>query len=312
MTVDVVIPTFRPDDRLWKLLESLFRQQSPIRRVVLMNTEQKYFENLVLGKEYQSYQKYIDVKHISRLEFDHGMTRNAGAQGSDADYILFMTQDALPKNDNLVTELLGAFTEDEQVAVSYARQIPTADATLAEQFSRYFNYPPVSVIKSKEDIETMGIKAFFCSNACAMYKREVFESLGGFPKNMIFNEDMVYARKALDAGYKIAYASAALVVHSHNYSNAQQFHRNFDLAVSQAMHPETFGGISSESEGIRYVKAAFTFFLKKGRPFMIVPFGITCVYRFVGFRLGKRYKRLSHRRILKYTMSPVYFKKLWS
>ena len=45
-------------------------------------------------------------------------------------------------------------------------------------------------------------------------------------------------------------ARDAQVVHSHNYCALQQFHRNFDLAVSQTMHPEVFGGIRSESEGI--------------------------------------------------------------
>ena len=36
----------------------------------------------------------------------------------------------------------------------------------------------------------------------------------------------------------IAYVAEARVVHSHNYTNRQQLHRNFDLAVSQADHPE--------------------------------------------------------------------------
>lgn len=55
---------------------------------------------------------------------------------------------------------------------------------------------------------------------------------------------MIYAAKAVEAGYSIAYAADAEVVHSHNYTNGQQFHRNFDLGVSQAEHPEVFGGVS--------------------------------------------------------------------
>lgn len=49
---------------------------------------------------------------------------------------------------------------------------------------------------------------------------------------------MIYAAKAVEAGYSVAYAADAQVVHSHNYTNGQQFHRNFDLGVSQAEHPE--------------------------------------------------------------------------
>lgn len=64
---------------------------------------------------------------------------------------------------------------------------------------------------------------------CAAYRQDIYEELGGFVKHTIFNEDMIYAAKAVEAGYAIAYAADARVVHSHNYTNGQQFHRNFDL-----------------------------------------------------------------------------------
>ncbi len=73
---------------------------------------------------------------------------------------------------------------------------------------------------------------------------------GGFIQNAIFNEDMIFAGKAvMEDDYAIAYVADAKVIHSHNYNCTQQFKRNFDLAVSQADRPEVFGGIHSESEG---------------------------------------------------------------
>ncbi len=66
---------------------------------------------------------------------------------------------------------------------------------------------------------------------------------------------MIFAGKAvLQDDYAIAYVAEARVIHSHNYGCAAQFHRNFDLAVSQADHPEVFAGIHSEGEGIRLVR----------------------------------------------------------
>ena len=63
----------------------------------------------------------------------------------------------------------------------------------------------------------------------------------GFIKNAIFNEDMIFAGKAvMEDDYAIAYVADAKVIHSHNYNCTQQFKRNFDLAVSQADHPEVF------------------------------------------------------------------------
>ena len=310
MTIDVVIPTYKPDEELITIIHKLREQTCPPRRIVLMNTEQKYIENLFRGRAYDELGKYIEVKHVSEWEFDHGGTRNAGASGSDADFLLFMTQDAIPVDNDLIANLLSAF-EDESVASAYARQLPREDAGMMEVFTRNFNYPAESRVKSSEDKNQLGIKTYFCSNACAMYRGKVYFELGMFPKNMIFNEDMVFAHKVIESGYKIAYVAEARVMHSHNYTNMQQFHRNFDLAVSQAMHPEVFESISSEAEGSSYVKSAFKYLCEKRRPWIFIPFAVTCAFRLLGYKMGKNYKKLSKRQILKCTMSPKFFKKQW-
>lgn len=311
MSIDVVIPTYKPDDRLLQIIDKLTHQTKSVRRIILVNTEQKYLENLLRGKDYDSIGKYIEVKHISMWEFDHGASRNMGAEMSDAEYIVFMTQDAIPYDDALIENLSKPFT-DANVASCYARQLPSEDAHLAERFSRLFNYPDNSFVKSQKDKNRLGIKTYFCSNACAMYRKSVFDKLGMFPKDMIFNEDMVFAHKVIEAGYSIAYAADAKVIHSHNYTNSQQFHRNFDLGVSQAMHPEVFEDVSSEAEGSSYAKSAYKYFKENHKTLLFIPFAFTCAYRLLGFKLGKNYKKLSKRAILRCTMSPVYFKKHWS
>ena len=51
---------------------------------------------------------------------------------------------------------------------------------------------------------------------------------------------MILAGRMIQAGWKIYYASldAKVIKFLTNYNCRQQFHRNFDLAVSQADHPE--------------------------------------------------------------------------
>ena len=113
----------------------------------------------------------------------------------------------MPADDNLIEQLTEPLRD--QVAVSYARQLPREDCAPVECYTRDFNYPAQSRIKSAEDLKTLGIKTFFCSNVCAAYRREIYEELGGFVKHTIFNEDMIYAAKAVEAGYAIAYAADA-------------------------------------------------------------------------------------------------------
>lgn len=304
MKIDVVIPSYKPDEKLTAIFEKISEQTVPVNKIILMNTEKKYFdESLVNGFE------KVEVHHISTEEFDHGKTRNQGIAYSDADIVVVMTQDAVPADNKLIEALSSALKEDELTAAAYARQLATEKSSISEKFTRGFNYPEEERLKTKQDIETIGIKAFFCSNVCAAYKMDVFHKLGGFVNEAIFNEDMVYAHKLLINGYKIKYEPKARVYHTHEYSGMKQFRRNFDLAVSQAMHPEVFGGISSESEGVKYVLAAFKYFIKNKRPFQIFPFTVKCGYKYLGYKKGKSFMNMSEDDILKCTDNKEFFKK---
>ena len=120
--------------------------------------------------------------------------------------------------------------------------------------TRVYNYPGESCIKSIDDTERLGIKTYFCSDVCAMYRKSVYNKLGGFVRKTIFNEDMIMASKVINSGYNVAYCASARVIHSHSYTCIQQFKRNFDLGVSQKQYHEVFESVSSEKEGAGYAK----------------------------------------------------------
>lgn len=297
MTVDVIIPTYKPDQEYFTLIEMLQKQTVPVRKIIVINTEEKYYDGLIFGRRYKKEYKNVMVKHISAHEFDHAATRRRAVKDSEADVFVMMTQDAIPADENLIQNLLAPLA-DEDVAVSYARQLAKEDAGEIEKYTRQFNYPEMSMQKGQADIETMGIKTFFCSDVCAAYKRDVYNQLGGFVKRAIFNEDMIYAANAVKAGYKVAYAADAKVYHSHNYTGKQQFCRNFDLGVSQAMHPEVFGGISSESEGVSMVKKTMKYLWENEHKTDIFRLVYTSGCKFIGYRLGKCYRKLPRKIIL--------------
>ena len=307
MKLDIVIPTYQPDRKFLELIDLLNQQTIDVNKIIIINTEECYFESLIRGTSFLNINKKLDIHHISRREFDHGKTRNLGAAKSDADILVYMTQDAVPASDTMLEELIKPLTR-ERVAVSYARQLPAGDAGNTEQITRQFNYPDQSCYKGKEDIGQLGIKTYFCSNVCAAYKRSVFDELGGFIHHTIFNEDMIYAAKAVQAGFQIAYAADAKVIHSHNYTCMQQFKRNFDLGVSQADHPEIFENILSETEGKKMVLSTIGILAKEKHFGEILSYIVMCGYKYAGYRAGKKYKKLSSKKVMKYTMSPNYWK----
>lgn len=306
--VDVIIPTYKPDEKFLKLIEMLKKQTVPVHQIIIMNTEQQYFDRLVYGNILPDMGSNIVVKHLSKKEFDHGRTRNRGVRYSDAEVFVMMTDDAVPADEYLIEKLLEGLSGD-RVAVSYARQLAYEGDSESEKFTRSFNYPDTPCVKTAKDVKRLGIKAYFCSNVCAAYKREIFDELGGFIKRTIFNEDMIYAASAVKAGYGIAYMPEAKVFHSHHYGNREQFKRNFDLGVSQIDHPEVFADVPSESEGIRLVKKTVVHLrqikMTEQIPGVIVQSG----FKYLGYQAGKHYRALPKGLIMRFTSNKEYWLK---
>ena len=300
-TVDVIIPVHRPDGRLQKILNRLDRQTVKVSRVILINTDKaSYPEDKIRLTD------CAELYHIDAADFDHGGTRDMAARKSDADYLLFMTQDAVPEDPYLVEKLLGAFDEPG-TAVAYARQMPLKTDSLTEQYTRTFNYPAKSRRKTAADIPKIGIKTYFCSNACAMYDRSIYFSLGGFMPQSIFNEDMVFAAKAIHAGFAVSYVAEARVIHSHNYTPLEQLHRNFDNGVSQVISERYLYGVKAAGEGIRLVLATSRYLLRTGGFRELPGFFAATFCKGLGFYLGKNYEKLPEKMVRSLSMNKAYW-----
>lgn len=310
-TIDLIIPAYHSGKRILTLLDLITRQTIVPAKVIIMNTEEEYFiNNPDLGKAIMEFEHpgglQIQIYHVQKKDFDHGLTRDEGIRHGDSEYILCMTDDAIPADQYLIERLLQRF-KDNQVAVAYARQLPAKNCDMVEQMTRTYNYPEQSIKKTNADIETLGIKTFFCSNVCAMYRRSVYEKLGGFTRHTIFNEDMIFAAQLIQKGYAVFYSADAAVYHSHNYNCRMQLHRNFDLGVSQADHPEIFAHISSEREGASMVGNISRVLCKRRKFIRLFYFYMQCAFKLVGFRLGKHYKHLPRHVIMFLTMNREYW-----
>ena len=304
--VDVIVPVYRPDKKIKELIKWLNRQTVAPEHVIFMQTLTGHEEYDAKVKSLLQKAVGSRVFQLERKDFDHGGTRKCGAALSEADYMLFMTQDAVPVDDKLIENLLKAL-EPENVATAYGRQLADDEVGIIEQYTREFNYPEESRVKSKDDLEILGIKTYFCSNVCAMYKKKIYEELGGFVVHTIFNEDMIMAAAVIGAGYEIAYAADAKVVHAHKYTYRQQFQRNFDLAVSQRKFHEIFDEVKSESEGVRMVKDTMNYLFSKGKWYLVPDLVLQSGFKYLGYRFGKKYDKLPMKMVRKFTMNQGYW-----
>ncbi len=308
--VDVVIPVYKPDKKLQMVISRLMGQTIVPSNIFLIHTRSSeddwHTEQLL--QEVQTEYPAVQVVSIAQEEFDHGGTRDMAMHLCKSQYVLMMTQDAMPKNGKLIENLRNA--QGEKISVVFARQEPAKDCRIIERYTRTFNYPAESHSAMEKAAQTNnGIKSIFCSDVCAMYDRIAYEEVGGFPGKVIFNEDEIFAAKSLKAGYDIRYEAQAVVIHSHNYSGVQYFKRYFDLGVSQADFSYIFNEYHAEDEGIRLVKQTFRYLMKRKSYFDIPVLFYHSGMKWIGMKLGKMYRKLPDKIIMKCTSNKAYWKR---
>lgn len=279
--VSVIIPTLNAEKYICALLTSLKNQSIPCEITVIDSSSSDNTTQIAWSYGV----KTISIKHE---DFDHGRTRNLSIGHTKGDIIVFLTQDALPANEYMIEYLIRPL-ENPEIAASYGRQTPYADASPAEKFARFFNYPLSPILKGFDSISGLGIKAFFMTNVCSAVRRREFEDFGGFPEKIIMNEDMILAAKLILRGYKIAYVPEAEVIHSHNYSWVQQFKRYFDIAVSLRDNAWILQYVKADREGTKFLKEEIRYLLES-REYKWIPYAIgEAICKYSGYKLGLNY-----------------------
>lgn len=232
----------------------------------------------------------VNFVRVERNEFNHGSTRDMALVRTAGDFVCFLTQDAVPASVHYLERLVEPLLVDSSVALVTGRQLPKADARRFEQLVRGFNYPVWPSVRSKCDLEKLGIKTFFASDVCSAYRRTAYLECGGFD-HVNTNEDMLMAARFIASGMKVAYEPRAEVYHSHNLTPSQQFARNRAVGFFLEMHADDLMHASEIGEGGRLVKTVSSQLLREGSFGEFVAFGVDCCARLLGNRAGRRAAR---------------------
>lgn len=276
-----IIPTYNGKAELARLLDSLDMQTAEFDTFIVDSSSKDGTLQLAQGR-------VRDVTVIPSAEFNHGGTRQLMVETKTGyDYYVFLTQDAYLSDPDAIELIVEPFRDPEVGAVC-GRQLPHVDATPLAEHARLFNYPDGVQVKAMDDVSRLGIKAAFISNSFAAYRGEALKSVGGFPKHVIFAEDMYAVASMLLAGWKVAYAGNARCRHSHNYTIMEEFRRYFDMGVFHARETwirQSFGGAGGE--GLRYVKSELRFLGVK-RIHLWPAAIVRNVFKLLGYKLGQK------------------------
>jgi rhamnosyltransferase len=195
---------------------------------------------------------------IRESAFNHATTRNVGVEACKAPLVVLIVQDAEPVSADWLTRLAAPLMADDSasrsaggarpLAGTYARQIPRSDASAVVcayllRYSATDSIPRRQTIADQAAFDALSpaerLAACTFDNVCSCIRREVWERHPFRPTPIA--EDLAWAKDVMLAGYDLAYAPGAAVVHSHErpagyelrrtYLVHQQLRRLFGLAT---------------------------------------------------------------------------------
>lgn len=281
-TIAVIIPTLNAEGEIGALLDSIEGQSMRPAEVIVVDSDSDDATREIVRAH-----RGVTLLKIDRGDFNHGLTRDMALRRTRAEFVCFMTQDAVPADDRLFESLLAPMAEDPDIALVTARQLPKPSARRFEQLVRAFNYPNERRTRDMSDVPRCGIKAFFASDVCSLYRRSAYLSCGGF-REVVTYEDLIMAASLIGAGLKVSYEPTARVYHSHNLTPRQQFIRNREGGMCLQEHKGELLGASEVGEGGRLVRAVSAQLIKEGRFGELAAFAVDCAARLAGNRMGRR------------------------
>jgi glycosyltransferase involved in cell wall biosynthesis/uncharacterized coiled-coil DUF342 family protein len=162
------------------------------------------------------------VYRIPPEEFNHGVTRNYGADQGRGDLLAFMVQDAIPATADLFYEMARALLDDPKLAGVSVRQVPKANADTYACWERWQHHralfqdrPTLPVIAGGNDaLSPLELRRLAgLDNVCSMVRRNLWEEIRFQPTE--YAEDLEFGLTCVRRGYRIALLSHRAVIHSH-------------------------------------------------------------------------------------------------
>ena len=280
MKVDIICPLYEAENYVVSLNDSLLKQENVnINKIKYVLTKSKDNSEKILKENKLNY-ILIDKK-----EFSHSLTREKEVMKSKADIIVFISQDIVIENTDYLYNLVNPIINGEADAC-YSRQLTKFDTI--DKYTRESNYPDKSIIKTKDDIEKLGLKTFFFSDASSAVNAKVFKKLNGYDgKNLPINEDMYFAYKLIMNGYKIKYCADSVCYHSHNFKLKELYDR-YKLTgrfFKENSYIDNFGTNKSGGGLAKYIlKRA----IKDKNIKVLIRFVPDMAARYIGMKVGKR------------------------
>lgn len=232
--ISVFIPTYNGQKYIEELLEAVLAQEIPKGyKLEILVTDSGSVDATVDIIE----QEFIDKVHFRQIpnsQYGHGKTRQQAAEQAQGEFILILSQDATPMHSRWLKNMVEPFFISDKVGAVYGRQVPrplavpTIKREVASAFASLGNPEAITLsrYKSLVDNKPMNEINTFFSDVNSCIRKDLIKKIPF--RDVNYAEDQALARDLQKAGYMKAYAPAAEVWHSNEYSPRDFRARKFD------------------------------------------------------------------------------------
>jgi rhamnosyltransferase len=237
INISIIIPVKNGGSTLEKCLKAIKAQ------VLFVEAE-----IIVLDSESTDDSKSICLKYgaqvltIPKETFNHGLTRNIGVEKATGELIYFTVQDAWICETDMLKKMASLFSDAAVQSVTGMQAIPhEVDKNPALWFKR-FSKPEVYIAQFNPEL-FKGLSGSeqmqYCrwDNVNSMYRKSALIAQPFIETNL--SEDIVWAKQALEKGWKILKDPSLVVYHYHH----QTFRYNFRVNYSVFYADRVFFGI---------------------------------------------------------------------
>jgi rhamnosyltransferase len=204
----IVIRCYNEAQHIGRLLEAIGRQTLKDLEIIVVDSGSTD-ETRTIASHYP-----VKLLSIRPEEFSFGRSLNLGCAAAQGEFVIAASAHVYPVGSDWIERLLNPF-HDPRVALVYGKQRGDEHTKYSEHrlFARWF-----------PDVSNPAQEHPFCNNANAALRRSLWLQMP-YNETLPGLEDLDWANRVMQAGYRIAYAADATIVHVHNETPSRIYNR---------------------------------------------------------------------------------------
>ncbi len=203
MKLSIIIPTLEEEKILEKMLISL-KELNKIDYEVIVSDGHSKDKTVEIAKKYAN--KVIEHDGLTRQTIAAG--RNAGANIAQGDFLVFLDADVfIPEINTFFTKAISKFEKEKRLValVPYLKTLP--------EYEKWSDYISLIILNSIYYFMNNILQKGSAGGEFQMFRRETFEKIGGYNKNMVVCEDIEMLMRMSKIG-KTRLDTSLIVMHT--------------------------------------------------------------------------------------------------